>query len=246
MLITVIDTETTGIDVTKDDVVEIAGVILDSALGEIVAGYHTLVHATNNPEEAFKVNRIPQEALNLEYCRAPDLEPIVRMMRASDAIIAHNAGFDQPLTDRLLAAFDESPVTTPWVCSMNDIMFPQEYEGSHFSRTAGNCRKLSHMASDYGISALGAHRAMADVMILSQLLLLVTKEGKYSLENQIKRSFKPKRLYNAVIPKPWEDDGKGNKMAKRYGFRYNPAKKLWQKALLDEEVNEFPFDVFPD
>ncbi|MCX6132153.1 MAG: hypothetical protein NTX25_24235, partial [Proteobacteria bacterium] len=93
------------------------------------------------------------------------------------------------------------------------------------------------------ISSIGAHRAMADVMILSQLLLLVDADGKENLREMANRALKPKKIYNAIVKKPWEDNGKDVALAKEYGFRFNPENKKWQKELPIDEINSFPFDV---
>lgn len=244
MLISIIDTETTGLDPETDKVIEIAAVLVDTKLGCIVNVYSALVHSPENP--AAYVNHIPQEALDLEIARKPMLEPIRAMISYSHCIVAHNADFDRPLTERLFIDQLGWKIDKPWVCSLKDIRFPQDYDGRHLSPKARGSRKLTHLAVDHGISPIfgeKAHRAVTDVMILAQLILKIDREGINSLENQVIEAQKPKEIYQAIVPPPWEDGGRGKEMAKACGFSYNASDKRWEKRMTIEEATGLPFEV---
>lgn len=243
MLVLIVDTETTGTDTSNDSVIEIAAALVDTTMQIVIGVYSALIWAKHNPPDAYRVNKIPQSALELDIAKNPDLSPIIKMANIAEIIIAHNADFDRPMTNRLFESLGLEILAKPWVCSVKDISFPLDIHGAHPSRTAKGCRKLTHLAADYGISALGAHRAMADVMILSQLILLVDANGQENLRGMAERSFKPKKLYNAIVKKPWEDESKEVNLAKEAGFRFNPLNKKWQKELTFDEIESFPFDV---
>lgn len=240
MRITIIDTETTGVDKENDTVIEIAAIHVDISAGEIVSSYATLLHHPTNP--AIHVNRISEAALSSPFAFRKLITPIAIMIEDSDYIIAHNKEFDKPFVDRLFAS-DEYQIKIPWICTVREIAFPHEYSGKHVSATAKLCRKLSHLASDYSISAAGAHRALADCMILANLLLMIEKNGPNSLQSQINRAMAPKFWYQAVVKHPREDDGASKDLAKSLGFRWDAKNLRWLKLVGPEDVKTLPFQA---
>ena len=230
MLCLVIDTETTGVDTTKDDVIEIAASLVDLTNRVVVASYSTLVYAEQNP--AIEINHIPVEALRHDIFRTPDLEIIRTWAAAAEFCIAHQASFDQPLCDRLFQSQGVDLIDTPWICSLTQLKLwpPGMYPHGPLSK------KLRHLAADWGISSVNAHRALADVQTLAELLFRFSEK---ELMEQIIDAIKPRKTYVAQVSYD------NREQAKQHGFRWISEAKEWQKELAEDELPAIPFPVRP-
>ena len=250
MLVMVIDTETTGLDTSKDLVIEMAAALLDTKSRSLVAAYSNLISADENPAE--HVNHIPVSALQLEIAKTPDLVPFASMALVADIIVAHNSAFDQPMVDRLFAAHGVDLIDKPWVCSYSQMLFPKDLGLNGYQRGGsmaelvkalraglgrGGSKKLAHLAVDHGLMVVDAHRAINDVFILSNLLLTLNEE---EFEAEVLDALTPRLLYNARLARFEDKD-----LAKERGFRWNGEQKKWQKALVADEIPGLPFPVDP-
>lgn len=155
---TAIDTETTGTNTAKAEIVEIAAVRVRN--GRIVDKWSSLVKPAGPvPAEAQAVHHISES----ELASAPtfgEVWPVFRAFCGEDIIVAHNGyGFDFPLLQRLageigaewdLVTYDSLPLARD--------LFP----GS---------RRLPDLARQFGIDLDRAHRALDDTVALAQVML---------------------------------------------------------------------------
>lgn len=164
MKILILDTETTGLADT-DRVIEIAAALYETKTKCILWQFASLVPGErSNPVE--HINQIPTAALAETDGFYDPYEELNHYANLAEAVVAHNVAFDK----RMLGAGFTSK--TPWVCSMSQLVFPR----------AGRSKKLIHLAVDHGILAVGAHRALGDVLMLAALFRQAS-----DIEDQIRR-----------------------------------------------------------
>lgn len=158
-----------------------------------------------------------------------------------DFFVAHNAPFDQRFfknelrrfRDQLIEKYSyevmEKLINIPWVCSINDVDHPKELK----------CKKLSHLALDYGIpvNPNELHRASDDVALLAQLLF----KAKVDWERVSARHGMPWVIIRAIVPHPKDDNGTGKDKAAANGFRWQNLDdqkfdKWWVKKVKECDI----------
>jgi len=173
-LITIIDTETTGVDSEKDSIIEVAAILYSLTHAAPVESISYLLHCSEN--DAVAVNGIVPELTQL----SDDLDfRLDRMESRSIAYLAHNAPFDQSFLKR---------DAIPFVCSMRQIEWP----------VPCGSKALVAIALAHGIGVASAHRAMADCDTLSRLLTRVHEMG-VDLEQLIARAMLPRVKVKACV-----------------------------------------------
>ncbi|MEA3245458.1 MAG: UvrD-helicase domain-containing protein [Gemmatimonadota bacterium] len=159
---TAIDTETTGTNPLKAEVVEIAAVRVRG--GKIVDRWSSLVKPRGAvPAEARAVHHIGDD----ELAAAPsfgEVWPAFRAFCGADIVVAHNGyDFDFRLLHRLA-----TEIGAPWDLLMYDSLplardlFPTS-------------RKLPDLARQFGIDLDRAHRALDDTTALAQVMLQLAR-----------------------------------------------------------------------
>lgn len=217
MNLLILDTETTGLDHEKDHVVEVAYALFSTEHNAIISVESELVDAMGN--EAEKVNGIPAELLRF----GRGLHFIERDMRAHivDAVICHNVDFDRPWFSNTLFA------DVPWVCSCNDIEWPNAGKGS---------KSLVALALAHDVPVAFAHRAFDDVLTLARMFQRVAEKG-HDVDAMLAKAMRPKARYVADVPRSRNDE------LKAAGFRWDPDRKQWWKKMVGEEAALLAFPV---
>lgn len=228
MLGCAIDFETSGLDLIKDRIIEVGFTLFevrDTSLLGVRSGEFYV-----NPgddvvltPEAMAVNGIdPQDVKD-----GIKIEGLFNLLpKEADFFIAHNKAFDEAMYRKEMERQDLDIDPRPWLCSMVDFEHPKHIK----------CRKLSHMALDYGVAVNPdlLHRAAADTEILVRML------GKMepNFEEALADLSIPKITVKAIIPPPWEDNGKGKEAAVSCGFRWNGTKKIWGKDIRENKFTQ--------
>jgi DNA polymerase-3 subunit epsilon len=153
-----LDLETTGLDTTSDEVVEL-GMVKFSYLpsGEVVSVIDTFssLHDPKKPipEDATKIHGITHEMV-AGHRISPDL--VEKFVSDAAIVIAHNASFDRRIAERYWTIF----VDKPWACSVSQVQWRSYgFEGS----------RLSYLLSGIGMFH-EAHRAVDDCRALLEVL----------------------------------------------------------------------------
>ena len=160
-----VDCETTGFSPGHDAVIELAMLPFAYALdGRVVEVFHDEAQVHRNdpgrplPAEITHLTGLTDDDLRGKQI---DVEGARALIDRSGLIVAHNARFDRPFVERVLAIARERP----WACSRAEV--PWIAEG--FASQALHC-----LLCAYGVFARDRHRALADceagVWLLAQRL----------------------------------------------------------------------------
>lgn len=153
-----VDVETTGLDPTKDEIIEIALIrfrySVQGSVTAIIDAFDQLREPSIPiPDVATSITGITNEMV--AGCRI-DEKAVTEIAGPADLVIAHNAIFDRQFLERLFPIF----ASKPWACSMSEIDWESEgFEG----------RKLAYLASDAGFF-YDRHRAENDCFAAIELL----------------------------------------------------------------------------
>jgi len=221
----ILDTETTGIDPQKYDVVEVAAAVYHVPTRCVIwqGGGLTPVPAEHAWDpDARRVNGIKDESLSAaaRFLLNEQPDPWAQVYQAAlsaevSAIVAHNAEFDRGHAAKVVPEMLE----WPWVCSKDDISYPEEKSG----------RRLDYLCADHGIISIGPfrHRALWDVMLIAALFDRVP-----DLEHQVLRAMVPRALFRALVS--YED----REQAKAAGFSWDGTRRIWVRRLPQDTPTE--------
>jgi DNA polymerase-3 subunit epsilon len=157
-LAVIVDTETTGLDHTRDEVIEIGMVAFsyddDGRIGDVIGTYNALREPTVpiTPE----ITRLTGITPEMVKGHTIDLDAVEAFIQPAHLVIAHNARFDRPFCERLAHGFS----LKAWACSHAEISWSEYgFEGS----------KLGYLLSQCGWFHQG-HRAVEDCHALLEVL----------------------------------------------------------------------------
>lgn len=222
----IIDTETSGLDPEKGELLEVGAVLFDADHGTTLSSYATLLRAEANAAEA--INRIPSAVLAHGEFRHEVVENLHYLLdRENVYILAHRAEFDRAWLPEL---DDER-----WICTKEEAEWPLS------DRDAPS---LVHLALAYDVGVVRAHRAIEDCLTLAAVLSRVHQvEG--GLEDWLRRALEPRVELIAQV------HYRDRQLAKDAGFRWDGDRKLWVKQVRKSKVKayrrelSFPTDFIP-
>lgn len=208
----ILDTETTGVNVEVDKVIELGFVVFDYAptTGQV----YNIVRAFNGledpemyiPPESQRIHHITDEMVAMEKFDDAEIE---KALEDVNLIIAHRAEFDRPFIEKRLPFFKNKA----WACSLTQI--PWLKEGI-------TGMKLEFLAYINGFHYDG-HRADNDCRALLEVLQRpLPVSGELALKVLLENARQPElKIYalNAGF------DVKDKLKERRY--RWNADRKLW-------------------
>lgn len=157
--VVVLDTETTGLDASKEKIIELAllkvQIDLDTGvpIGEVTVYDELEDPGIPIPKEIEKITGITNAMVAGKQL---DDGRIAALMQGVDLVIAHNAGFDRPFVESRLPLFSQ----LAWACSFADISWKDQGRSS---------AKLESLAQALGYF-YDAHRAEMDCHALLAVL----------------------------------------------------------------------------
>ncbi|UVC12175.1 hypothetical protein IHQ71_29480 (plasmid) [Rhizobium sp. TH2] len=125
----ILDTETTGFDHRKDEIIEIGAIAFtfDHAgnIGDVTGLYGGLQQPTVPiPADVIKLTGVTDDTV---AGQAIDLAALRDLIDPADLVIAHNAGFDRPFCEAVSPIFADKA----WACSNSVIQWAARgYEGT--------------------------------------------------------------------------------------------------------------------
>ena len=215
----ILDTETTGLVHSKEQIIELAmlRVDVDTGTGQPVGDvsvYDGLEDPGKPiPEEVRLITGISDDMVKGQKL---DEAQITSLLVGVDLVIAHNAGFDRPFCEARYPGFAE----LPWACSLADIDWKKEGRSS---------AKLEHLALHQGWF-YDAHRAEMDChALLAVLTPTLPSDGKTGLARLLGAGAAPSyRLQATQAP----FDAKNALKAR--GYRWDAEQRVWHTRLTEE------------
>lgn len=230
----ILDTETTGLDSSKDRLIELALILVD------------VDKATGLPlqvQEVFDELEDPGRPIPAEATRVTGItdamvagkrlneERVAELMAGVDLVIAHNARFDRGFMENRLPAF----AYLPWACSVSEIDWQAQGRGS---------AKLEFLAHELGFF-YDAHRAEMDChALLAVLAAPLPNTGETGLA----------RLLAAAQATSYRVQATGSPFSSKdalraRGYRWDAERKVWHTqvgnpAALDAECEWLKKDVY--
>lgn len=219
MRVLVLDTETTGLDHSRDKIIELAMLQVDVDITTgLPVGDVAVYDGLEDPGMPISKEIQAITGISSEMVRGLHLDEarIAAMLAGADLVIAHNAGFDRPFCEARIPAFAQ----LPWGCSFADIDWRKEGHGS---------AKLEYLALEKGWF-YDAHRAEVDChALLAVLGEPLPTFGQSGLAKIIAMSRLPSyRLQATNAPFEAKD------LLKARAYRWNAEQKVWHTRLVDE------------
>lgn len=227
MLFLGIDLETTGIDPSSSEIIEIGYIVWDTDQScPITFGSYLIKNNHPLPAEIKKLTGIKDDYLSkFGISLKQAIISLSALAQKCDFLVGHNAlEFDRK---HLSKACHKHSIQFPqkyWIDTMIDIPYPSSIK----------TRKLDYLAVEHDISVVIAHRAVFDIWTTMQIL----SNSKYKIHEIIERA---KTGFVKLIAKiSYEERGK----ASAQGFKWDSKNKIWFKVLRFYDAKNIQFD-FP-
>lgn len=219
--VAILDTETTGLNLEVDKVIEL-GIVIVEYCPETGRMYRVLetYNALEDPgmpisSESTKIHGITDN--NVRGKRMNDTE-VETLMTDVALVVAHNAAFDRGFAEVRFPFFKEKA----WACSL--VQLPWKDEG--FSTAS-----LEFLAYRFGFH-FSAHRASDDCFALLEVLSSkLPISGVYVLKMLLDAA-RTSNIKLWALNTPYETKDK----LKKRGYRWDDARKTWYKTILQEEA----------
>ena len=222
VVITFLDTETTGIDRHNDKIIEIAmkTVSFDKTSFKIVS-IDNKYESFNDPEvkiseEITYLTGIDNKMVEGQFI---NWDKVDQIFKTSDLVIAHNASFDRAFVDKFSI---QSPKKI-WGCSVNDV----DWLSKGFASS-----KQELLCYWHGFY-FDSHRAMNDVDALIHLLT----HNSYTESRPIIEIFKKASESDYIIfADNFQFDSIKKDILKSNKYRWNNQEKIWFKNVKYDEL----------
>jgi DNA polymerase-3 subunit epsilon len=217
--VVILDTETTGLDASKDKIMELAMLRVDVDLATgIPVGAVQVYDGLEDPGIPIpkEIQEITGITPDMVHGQRLDEARVAALLDGVDLVIAHNAGFDRPFCEARMARFQD----LAWACSWADIPWKEHGRGS---------AKLESLAAQMGWF-YDAHRAEMDchalLAILATPLPRAAHTGLAHLVSGVGAASYRLQATNA----PFE----AKDLLKARGYRWSAEHKVWHTRIGDE------------
>lgn len=158
-----LDVETTGLDASRDRVIEVAYVKVER--GQETERFSALCRTSERlPEAVCRITGITDDMLANEGTFDDVAERVLTAMASVDFVAAYNAPFDSGFLARELSRLQRSMPAVPWIDPLVFIREVDRYKPG---------KKLTDASRRWGVSIDRPHRALDDALATGELLLRV-------------------------------------------------------------------------
>ena len=220
-----IDLETTGVDPSSSEIIEIGFMIWDTDLScPVIFGSYLIKNDNPLPVEIKKLTGVKDDYLNkFGMSLKQAVTFLAGLAEKSDFLVGHNAiEFDRKYLIQSCKKYSIKFPKKYWIDTIIDIPY------SSSIRT----RKLDYLAVEHKISVVVSHRAVFDLWTTMQII------EKYNIEEIIERA--KTGFIKLIANVSYEDRTK----ASMQGFKWDPKNKIWFKILRVYDTKNVKFD-FP-
>ena len=221
----ILDTETTGLDVRAEQIIELAMLAVDVDLRTgLPVGPVEVYEDFEDPGKPIPPTIMQITGIDSAMVQGHRLRDQVvnDMVARADLIVAHNAGFDRPFVEARLPVF----VAKSWACSFAGIDWKTLGTGS---------AKLEFLAHESGWF-YDAHRAQVDchalLRVLSSPLQAEQSEGSSTGLQQLFKAAENARTVVKAFGSPFETKDK----LKARGYRWDAEARVWYTAVKSAEA----------
>ncbi len=223
----VLDTETTGLNIENDAVIELGMLVFE--FDPVNGRVHRVVDVFDEledpgrpiPPESMAVHQISDEMVKGKRIEDAMVDALVG---SATVVIAHNASFDRPFVEKRWPVF----IDKHWACSIRDVDWKSE---------GVNSAKLEYLLQMQGVF-YEAHRAETDCWALLKLLSLVLPQSQQSVLLTLLESLNQAqvRLYATGAPFDAKDHLKSR------AYRWAPEIKCWHRQLATDKALQEEID----
>ena len=212
----IVDTETTGLDLREDEVIEIGFLLVHYRENRILStrefGNELREPSKKIPEKIQLITGITPEKLK---GKSIDAAKVLAAVSRANIVIAHNAAFDRPMCERLFPEFKHKP----WACTLREI----DWAGYGFESA-----KLKYLLLESGYFFDG-HRALDDCVALEKLLSLETKNGNTYFDDLMESARTPSVHF--YVNSPYELRSEIAAMGYRWNSQEGRLRGRWEKSV---------------
>ncbi len=213
----VIDTETTGLDTSQCEIIELGYQIIEF---DSQGFFYKVLSSKNFLQEP--VGEISAEVTQVTGITIDDVkgqsipwQEVEADMADVQLCIAHNASFDRPVLERFNSIF----VDKVWGCSVVQIDW--------FNLAKISSRSQEFLCWKAGNFFYDAHRALDDVQALTQLLQQPIAEPPMPAFNFLLQTVRLQKILIKATGAPFAVKDQ----LKSRSYRWNATEKVWQKTL---------------
>ena len=229
----ILDTETTGLNLVTDKIIELAFVIVEycpetGQLYRVSSLYDELEDpGMPIPPEATKINGITNDMVSGKRIIDSDVE---KLMSDVSLIIAHNAAFDRVFGESRFSFLQNKA----WACSLTQI--PWKSEG--FSSL-----NLEFLAYKFGFH-FSAHRASVDCQALLEILQSNAPSSGVRIFKTLLDNARLIGLKLWALKTPYQAKNK----LKGRAYKWNAERKVWYTTIssdgFEQEVNWLRTEIY--
>jgi DNA polymerase-3 subunit epsilon len=221
-----LDTETTGLDARKDEIIELGMVKFDYLADGRIAGVRDTLSAFNEPTGPISAEVTALTGITDEMVAGHRIDEAAVKAFVDDAaiVIAHNSGFDRKFAERYWPVFEQKP----WGCSATEI----EWRKHGFAGA-----QLGYLLNGAGYFH-AAHRAVDDCHALLEVLAYeLPTMGAPALAILLETARKPTvRVWAEQSPFELKDS------LKKRGYRWSDGTdgrpKSWYIDVCESAIND--------